>query len=124
MAEMWKDVYQFEDLYEVSNYGRVRSKERFVSGRDGSKRRLLGQLLQPRTRKDGALAVNLWKDNQYKQKLVHRLVLEAFDRPQPRGCEAVHINLNNRDNRRENLRWESVAASRKKRALRQKLQRH
>lgn len=123
MSEEWRGCYGYEDWYEVSSYGRVRSKDRTVRGRDGSTRRLQGQLLQPRKREDGALAVNLWVDNRYKQKLVHRLVLEAFDRPQPRGMEAVHINTVNNDNRRENLRWEPVHLSRRKRALRMKLQR-
>jgi hypothetical protein len=122
MAEEWRPVYGFEETYEVSNYGRVRSRERMVAGRNGSKRRLQGQLLQPRKREDGAMAVNLWKDNRFCQRLVHRLVLESFDRPQPRGTEACHINLITHDNRRENLRWEPVAMSRRKRALRAKLQ--
>lgn len=121
MSEQWLPVYRFEDNYEVSNYGRVRSLERWVAGRNGSQRRLQGQMLQPRKREDGAMAVNLWKDNKYQQRLVHRLVLESFDRPQPRGTEAAHINLIPHDNRRENLRWEPVAVSRRKRALRMKL---
>lgn len=121
MSEQWLPVYQFEQTYEVSSYGRVRSCDRVVSGRNGSKRRLQGQLLQPRRREDGAMAVNLWGANKYQQRLVHRLVLEAFDRPQPRGMEAAHLNTIPHDNRRENLQWELVGASRRKRALRKKL---
>jgi len=123
VSEEWRPVYGFEDTYEISSYGRIRSRERLVKGRNGSSRRLQGQMLQPRRRDDGAMAVNLWKDNKYVQRLVHRLVLESFDRPQPRGMEAVHINTIPHDNRRENLRWENVSTSRRKRALRMKLQR-
>lgn len=124
MSEQWLPCRGYEATYEVSSYGRVRSVERRVPGRDGSTRRLQGQLLQPRRRDDGALAVNLWNDNAYKQKLIHRLVLEAFDRPQPRGAEAVHINGKNNDNRRENLKWAPVSVARRQRALRMKLMRH
>lgn len=31
MDEVWRDVVQYPDLYEVSNLGRVRSKDRIVS---------------------------------------------------------------------------------------------
>lgn len=69
------------------------------------------------------MAVNLWKGNKFCQRLVHRLVLESFVRPQPKGAEAAHINLIPHDNRLENLRWQPVTAGRRQRALRQKLQR-
>lgn len=37
--------------------------------------------------------------------MIHRLVLEAFVGPCPRGHEACHNNGNPADNRLENLRW-------------------
>lgn len=121
MAEEWRPVLHYENSYEVSSYGNVRSLPRQVRGRDGSTRNLQGQKIIARLRDDGSYAVNLWADNKFKQRLVHQLVLESFDRPMPRGAEAVHINGNSRDNRRENLRWELVVTSRKRRAARNKL---
>ena len=37
--------------------------------------------------------------------LVHRLVMLAFDGPQPEGMECRHLNGNPADNRIENLKW-------------------
>lgn len=43
------------------------------------------------------------------QRTVHRLVLEAFAGPCPRGMECRHLNGNPSDNRPENLRWGTKA---------------
>lgn len=106
VEEQWRPVRGYENEYQVSNLGQVQSVERFVRGRDGSARRLQGKLLTPRIRDDGTHAVNLWTKNHYKQIPIRRLVLEAFDRAQPRGFDGVNKNGNPADNRLSNLKWE------------------
>lgn len=106
VAELWGPVRRYEGLYEASNMGQVRSLERFVRGRDGSARRLLGQVLTPRIRPDGTHAVNLWKNNKYKQVPIRRVVMETFDRPKPNGMDAINVNGNPADNRLSNLKWQ------------------
>lgn len=68
--EHWKDVVGYEGLYEVSNWGNVRSLK---YGRTGKPR-----LLKPAKAGNGYLFVGLHKDGERTQKLVHRLVAEAF----------------------------------------------
>lgn len=51
------------------------------------------------------MAVSLHKKGKQVFCLVHRLVLEAFVGPCPKGMECRHLNGDSGDNRLENLRW-------------------
>lgn len=101
MNEIWKDVKGFEALYQVSNYGRVRSLPRKINGRS-----LKGVMLKMIEKKStGYYAVSLHKNGKQTQAFVHRLVAEAFCEKQE-GCDVVdHINTNSKDNSATNLRW-------------------
>lgn len=68
--ENWKSIKDYEGLYEISDHGNVRSLNYNKTGRT--------QLLKPRKDKDGYLHVVLYKEGEHKNKLVHRLVAEAF----------------------------------------------
>ena len=67
--EYWKPVIGFEGLYEVSNFGRVKSLPR---------KNTKGRILKPRTTNCGYLQVDLCKCGKIYHKTVHRLVAEAF----------------------------------------------
>jgi len=54
---------------------------------------------------NGYLKVHLRKDDRYHSRYVHRLVLEAFIGPCPKGMECRHLNGDKTDNRLENLVW-------------------
>ena len=43
--EIWKDIKDYEGLYQVSNYGRVRSLNRFVSCKNNTTMFCKGKLL-------------------------------------------------------------------------------
>lgn len=87
MNEIWKPVLGWENLYEVSNHGRVRSLPRqTVKGVRG------GNLLTPYLRRDGYYEVYLWDraNRPRRAAFIHHLVLEAFDKPRPEGQETLH----------------------------------
>ena len=94
--DTWKPVIGFEDLYEVSDAGRIRS---IKNGRikaytnDRQKRRPF---------------VGLWRNNKVRIIYPHKAVLEAFVGLRPKGMEACHNNGDPFDNRLENLRWETT----------------
>lgn len=92
MSELWKPIYGYEDSYEVSTEGRVRSRNR---------------ILKPQTRKHGYLSVWLYKNGNPKRKQfsVHRLVAEAFCEKKDGQTEVNHLNEDKQDNRATNLVW-------------------
>lgn len=76
--EIWRPVKNYEGLYEISSYGRVRSVDRVNIISDGLVRNLKGRILRPVNDKDGYLLCSLCKNGQNKTVKIHRLVAEAF----------------------------------------------
>jgi hypothetical protein len=105
MTERWLPVAGYEDSYEVSDQGRVRSLTRSV--RCGSSvGQILGRELKPfPSGKRQYPTVKLSRDGSKTAYLIHRLMLEAFVGPCPKGLECCHDNDVATDNRLENLRW-------------------
>lgn len=102
---MWKSVVGFEDRYEVSNDGRVRSCDIYVKCRGGKTRLSKGRMkpLHPNNR--GYLTVNLCRDNKTERFLVHRVVAEAFIPNTNNKPQVNHIDGDNTNNRADNLEW-------------------
>lgn len=112
MTEIWKPVPEFEGLYEVSSLGRVRSLARQVKqmSRHGSEYTMMrkGKLLKPGRASNGYLTVTLGRGN---TRLVQHLVALAFLGPRPEGHLVCHNNGDRRDNRAENLRYDTHSAN-------------
>lgn len=107
-SEEWRAVVGFENYYEVSNLGSVRSVirriTRITKGGSYQTRPYGGKVLSPKVQDKGHLEVSLWKKNKGKTKSVHRLVLESFLGPQPH-LVCNHIDGNPGNNKLENLEW-------------------
>lgn len=110
--EQWKDIKDFEGLYQVSDMGRVRSLDR----RMGSQNRFCkGQIIRP-DMSGGAhyYYVGLChKSGKRVYKVVHRIVAEAF-LPNPLNKPQVdHIDGNPYNNKSSNLRWVTASENQK-----------
>ena len=98
--EIWKDIPNYEGLYQVSNLGRIKSLERI----DAIGNRLLKEkFLKPRLNNNGYYRVSLWKQSIEKFYYIHRLVFEAFNGQIPENMQVNHINEIKADNRLSNL---------------------
>ena len=98
--EIWAAIKGYEGLYQVSNYGRVRSLN---YNRTGEVR----VIATPLNKGTGYVYCCLSKGGNQKCATVHRLVAEAF-LPNPNGYEQIdHRNNQKTDNRAVNLRWVS-----------------
>lgn len=81
LNEIWKDVPGYFGLYQVSNYGRVRSL--------GFDKWHPGRILKPGKDKDGYYFFYLTKNKVKKFYRCNRLVWEAFNGPIPEGVEIL-----------------------------------
>ncbi len=81
--ETWKQIKNYEGLYEVSSFGRIKSCKR----KDALGRLRGGIILKPYTGNHGYKIVNLWLSGVQKSFLVHKLVAIGFLNHKPNGFE-------------------------------------
>ena len=104
--EKWLPVAGYEGRYEVSDHGRVWSKDRMVRhGRGPGLRRHAGRMLKQGRKPAGYPVVGALIDGKVKSLYVHRLVLEAFVGPCPEGHVARHLDDDKSNNHLSNLVW-------------------
>lgn len=100
MKEIWRDITGYEEYYQVSNYGRVRSLNRVV----GCKR-IKGQFIRGYINDDGYRQVGLRKDGERKFYRVHRLVAIEFIENPNSYLEVNHKDEVKLNNHVDNLEW-------------------
>lgn len=97
MSEVWKDIKEFEGLYQVSNLGRVISLNYNKTNQQ--------KVLKVSFDKNGYTSLNLCKEGKIFHRTIHRLVAEAFI-PNPNNYPCVnHKDENPRNNKVDNLEW-------------------
>lgn len=105
----WRDVRGFEGVYQVSNYGSIRSVDRWVTfERKGVEitRLFDGRLLKPKKDKDGYHSCTLINLENKKFVRVHRIVAETFKPNIDSGSLVVdHIDADIDNNCIWNLQW-------------------
>lgn len=110
---MWADVRGYEGRYQVSTLGRVKSLARVRKGKSNCEVPVPERMMTLRVKPDNGRQrpyVEVYlrdggpRDARGKQKLVHRLVADAFIKPLEHGEQVDHINGVHSDNRIENLR--------------------
>lgn len=106
MNEVWKDIKGFENYYQISNTGKVKSLERKVPSKiKGTFQIIKEKIRKTTTTTAGYEYVVLSKDNIHKTLLIHRLVAEHFI-PNPNNLQCVnHKDENKLNNNVDNLEW-------------------
>ena len=103
MNEIWKDVIGFENMYQISNNGKVKSlKRKSLIGRV-----LKERFLKPSKDTKGYLRVSLHKNNKAHHRSIHRLVAEAFIINNDNKSQVNHKDGNKENNIVSNLEWMS-----------------
>lgn len=105
----WVDVPGWEGLYEVSDTGVIRSKDRHVPTRGGALALRKGRVLRLVEKNNGYLCVTLANGALRPQLSVHKIVARAFLGECPLGLHVLHYDGNKRNNAVKNLRYGTPA---------------
>lgn len=113
MSEEWTPLPGWEEYYEVSDQGKVRSKDRKTTDRIGRVSIRKGRELKQTTNHKGYRIVRLSLSGKKTHKRVSRLVLETFVGPCPEGMVACHNDGVKTNNYLSNLRWDTPSENNK-----------
>lgn len=105
--EQWLPVVGYEGLYEVSDFGRIRSLERTrIDGlRHGPPVAVPARIRKLNVSQNGYQQVVLYKDGTPVMKTVHAVVARAFHGECPPGKEVAHNDGAPLNNHAANLRY-------------------
>ena len=92
MQEIWKDIKQYEGLYQISDLGRIKNV-------------VTRKILKPTLNKHGYLVIHLYKNSISKTFSVHRLVAEHFIANINGFYMVNHLDCNKQNNNVTNLEW-------------------
>lgn len=109
MEELWKDIPEYEGLYQVSTLGRVRSldvvKKYHCKNGEIVERKHKGRIMKPYRYVNGYFTVTLYKDGVSDVYFVSRLVALTF-LENPHGYTSVGFKDGDKTNLKlENLKW-------------------
>ena len=100
MNEIWKDIPNYEGIYQVSSMGEIRSCDRI----DGRGHNIKGKILVQAPDKKGYKRISLFKDGIYHKLLVHRIVACSF-LGENKNLDINHKDGNTSNNILSNLEW-------------------
>lgn len=103
IIEEWTDISEYEGLYAISNFGRVKSYPKSRKNKVGICTKRM-RILQQADR-GGYLLVGLSKYGHLKTFSVHILVANAYVNGKNIGLEVNHKKGNRKDNRAWQLEW-------------------
>ena len=99
----WVKIKGYEEFYEISSNGEIRSKDRTLTDKIGRTRSWKGKILNPGIAQNGYYRVTFSINKKRKQFYIHRLIAEYFI-PNPDNLPQVnHIDGNKLNNSLDNL---------------------
>jgi hypothetical protein len=97
MKEIWKDILNYEGLYQASTFGKIKSLKRNNTN---------GKILKPFLNSNGYLYITLSKNGKCKNFKIHKIIASTFiGEPTFDKKEIRHLNGNRFDNNSSNLKY-------------------
>ncbi len=104
-TEIWKDILWYEWLYQVSNFGNLKSLN--------YKRLWIIKLLKQQITRDWYKQIELSNNKKRQKYYIHRLVAIAFIKNLENKSEINHKDWNKENNCINNLEWNTQSENRK-----------
>ena len=101
--EVWKDITNYEGLYQISNLGRIKSLKRYE--KCGEKLRIRNERFLKQRKTMGYFYVILCKNGKSKTYRTHKLVAKEFVSNPLNFLQVNHIDGNKENNFANNLEW-------------------
>ena len=101
-VEIWKDIPEYKGKYQVSNFGRVKSLQRWSGTKYYNREYILNNYVN---KKNGYVYVYLTKNNKSKNIRIHKLVAQAFIPNNNNYNQINHKDGNKLNNCVNNLEW-------------------
>ena len=105
MEEIWKSVKEYEDYYQISNFGNMRSIERTIITKNNVHRKLKSKQLKLHLNEFGYVITMGSINNVQKNFKIHRVVAEAFILNPENKLTVNHKDTNKQNNHISNLEW-------------------
>lgn len=104
--EIWKNIINYENLYQISNYGRIKSLERIIINKYNEKRLFKEKMLSCCINENGYYRIGLQKNklNQEYFKVSRLVAIHFINNPENKP-QVNHIDGNKLNNYYENLEW-------------------
>lgn len=103
-VEIWKDLPEFEGIYQMSSMGRIKTLDRYITLRSNSKNFRKGKILKLSKNRLGYLFTTLFNGKiRKKNAYIHRLMAKTFLLDYKEELHVNHLNLIKTDNRVSNL---------------------
>jgi hypothetical protein len=105
---MWKNIPEYEGLYQISNFGRIKSLERTrLSKIQNKPTKIRERVLKPTIRSNSYkyYVCRLSKEGKTKMVIIHRLVAQLFIKNINNKSQVDHIDNNKLNNNVNNLQW-------------------
>ena len=106
LKKEWKFIKDYEGLYKLSNYGKIKSLERKIKSNYKNKYRIIKErILKGNIDKGGYRHINLWKNDKGKGYKMSLLVWDHFGNKPRNGrlLQVDHIDNNKQNDRIDNL---------------------
>lgn len=111
MEEIWKDIPEYEGLYQASTLGRIKSLDRKViqwNRFTNVEVTYKGKILKGKITNRGYVRVSLTKNGKTKNFNVHRLIAMTFLEDYDSKLTVDHIDCNKKNNKVDNLRMVTI----------------
>jgi hypothetical protein len=104
-TEIWKDILEVGGMYQISNFGRVKSKEKVIERSNGGRPVMPERIMKSSRGNQGLLVITLKCMGKNKVFTIHRLVATYFI-PNPENCDVVKFKDGDKMNVHvSNLYW-------------------